>query len=301
MAFVPKLGAFAMAAFKILPSIGKVSSRATTMAYSFPRLENVYHNVVEAKEYEKQREKYVKENIVNKNVEVSTEFEQVLSINHVEWKYREQIKPVLENVTLEIRRGESIALIGESGSGKTTLSDIILGLLHPQKGSVYMDGIDVYGMPEEWAKVIGYVPQSVFLIDDTIRNNVAFGLKNVDDTDIWYALEQAQLKKFVESLPEGLDTMVGEQGIKFSGGQRQRVAIARALFSRPQILVLDEATAALDNETEAAVMEAIDALQGKMTLIIVAHRLSTIRNCDKIYEICNGRAELRKKVDILKG
>jgi ABC-type multidrug transport system fused ATPase/permease subunit len=271
------------------------------MAYSFPRLENVYHNVVEAKEYEKQREKYVKENIVNKNVEVSTEFEQVLSINHVEWKYREQIKPVLENVTLEIRRGESIALIGESGSGKTTLSDIILGLLHPQKGSVYMDGIDVYGMPEEWAKVIGYVPQSVFLIDDTIRNNVAFGLKNVDDTDIWYALEQAQLKKFVESLPEGLDTMVGEQGIKFSGGQRQRVAIARALFSRPQILVLDEATAALDNETEAAVMEAIDALQGKMTLIIVAHRLSTIRNCDKIYEICNGRAELRKKVDILKG
>ena len=301
LAFVPKLGAFAMAAFKILPSIGKVSSRATTMAYSFPRLENVYHNVVEAKEYEKQREKYVKENIVNKNVEVSTEFEQVLSINHVEWKYREQIKPVLENVTLEIRRGESIALIGESGSGKTTLSDIILGLLHPQKGSVYMDGIDVYGMPEEWAKVIGYVPQSVFLIDDTIRNNVAFGLKNVDDTDIWYALEQAQLKKFVESLPEGLDTMVGEQGIKFSGGQRQRVAIARALFSRPQILVLDEATAALDNETEAAVMEAIDALQGKMTLIIVAHRLSTIRNCDKIYEICNGRAELRKKVDILKG
>lgn len=301
LAFVPKLGAFAMAAFKILPSIGKVSSRATTMAYSFPRLENVYHNVVEAKEYELQREKYVKENIVNKNVAVSAEFKQVLSINHVEWKYREQIKPVLENVTLEIRRGESIALIGESGSGKTTLSDIILGLLHPQKGSVYMDGIDVYGMPEEWAKVIGYVPQSVFLIDDTIRNNVAFGLKNVDDADIWYALEQAQLKKFVEGLPERLDTMVGEQGIKFSGGQRQRVAIARALFSRPQILVLDEATAALDNETEAAVMEAIDALQGKMTLIIVAHRLSTIRNCDKIYEICNGRAELRKKADILKG
>ena len=214
------------------------------------------------------------------------------------WQYEGQTRPVLDGVSFEIHKGQSVALIGTSGSGKTTLSDVILGLLTPAKGSVYMDGIDIYTMPKAWAGIVGYVPQSVFLIDDTIRNNVAFGLRDIDDADIWKALEQAQLKAFVETLPAGLDTIVGDRGIKFSGGQRQRVAIARALFNKPEILILDEATAALDNETEKAVMESIDALQGQITMVIVAHRLTTIRNCDSIYEIKDGKAVKRSKSEV---
>ena len=163
-----------------------------------------------------------------------------------------------------------------------------------------MDGVDITTIPLQWSKIIGYVPQSVFLIDDTLRNNVSFGIpeEEIDDELIWQALEQAQLKEFVEKLPNGLDTMVGERGVKFSGGQRQRVAIARALYYNPDILVLDEATSALDAETETAVMEAIEALQGIKTLIIVAHRLSTIRNCNRIVEIKEGQAFLKDKKEL---
>lgn len=166
-----------------------------------------------------------------------------------------------------------------------------------------MDGVDIFTIPHQWAKIIGYVPQSVFLIDDTVRRNVAFGLKEkqINDDKVWEALRQAQLKEFVEELPYGLDTIVGERGVKFSGGQRQRIAIARALYENPDILVLDEATSALDNDTETAVMESIDALQGCKTLIIVAHRLSTVRNCDKIYEVRDGKAVLRNKAEVLSG
>ena len=203
-------------------------------------------------------------------------------------------------MSLTIQKGESVAFIGSSGAGKTTLADVIMGLLRPQSGTVEMDGTDIFTIPHQWARTIGYVPQSVFLIDDTVRSNVAFGLKRSDVSDerVWVALEEAQLKEFVKGLPHGLDTIVGERGVKFSGGQRQRIAIARALYENPDILVLDEATAALDTETENAVMESIDALQGSKTLIIVAHRLTTIRNCDKIYEIKDGIAVERSKADV---
>ena len=205
-----------------------------------------------------------------------------------------------EAFTFTVYKGESIAFIGASGAGKTTLSDIILGLLQPAKGTVEMDGIDVYTIPMQWAHIVGYVPQAIFLMDDTVRNNIAFGLPvdKIEDTYIWDALEKAQLKDFIEKLPYGLDTIVGERGVKFSGGQRQRIAIARALYNKPEILVLDEATAALDNETETAVMESIDALQGQITMIIVAHRLTTIRNCDRIYEIKDGMAVERSKEEV---
>lgn len=296
--FVPKLGSFAMAAFKLLPSIGKISNRVTGIVYHKPRLDNVYNNILEAEKYEKECEEESRRRNRGQEIDKAIEFQEVVSVENIVWQYEGQTKPVLTDVSLCIHKGESVALIGASGSGKTTLSDILLGLLAPEKGSIYMDGIDIYTIPKIWARIVGYVPQNVFLIDDTIRNNVAFGLRDVDDSDIWKALEQAQLKEFVETLPAGLDTIVGDRGIKFSGGQRQRVAIARALFNKPEILILDEATAALDNETEKAVMESIDALQGQITMVIVAHRLTTIRNCDSIYEVKEGRAIRRDKSEV---
>lgn len=301
MNFVPQLGMFAMAAFKILPSVGKVSNRVTMVVYHNPMLDNVYNVIVGANEYEKVQTQYQDMHGGRENDEIDCQFHDNVSIQNITWKYAENKDNVLYDLQLDIKKGESIALIGPSGAGKTTLADIILGLLQPQSGSVYMDGRDVYAMPKQWAKIIGYVPQSVFLMDDTVRANVAFGLMDVDDKRIWDALQDAQIKEFVESLPYGLDTIVGERGVKFSGGQRQRIAIARALYNNPQILVLDEATSALDNETENAVMEAVEALQGKMTLIIVAHRLTTIRNCDKIYEIKDGKAIERDKEEVMVG
>ncbi len=296
--FVPKLGSFAMAAFKLLPSIGKISNRVTGIVYHKPRLDNVYNNILEAEKYEKECEEESRRRNRGQEIDKAIEFQEVVSVENIVWQYEGQTKPVLTDVSLCIHKGESVALIGASGSGKTTLSDILLGLLAPEKGSIYMDGIDIYTIPKIWARIVGYVPQSVFLIDDTIRNNVAFGLRDVDDSDIWKALEQAQLKAFVETLPAGLDTIVGDRGIKFSGGQRQRVAIARALFNKPEILILDEATAALDNETEKAVMESIDALQGQITMVIVAHRFTTIHNCDSIYEVIEGKAIRRDKSEV---
>lgn len=303
--FIPKLGAFAMAAFKIFPSIGKLANRMNGIIYNLPGFNNVYSIMVEADLFEEEQKKYVEThgNIEKlKDVEDNLQFNEQLSIENVFWKYNKANKPVLTNAGLIVHKGESIAFIGASGAGKTTLADIILGLLHPQSGSVKMDGIDVYTIPKEWAHIVGYVPQAVFLIDDTVRNNISFGLPGelVTDEEIWTALERAQLAEFIHSLPDGLDTVVGERGVKFSGGQKQRIAIARALYNKPEILVLDEATAALDNETESAVMESIDALQGQITMIIVAHRLTTIRNCDRIYEIKDGVAVERNKAEVLK-
>lgn len=298
--FVPTLGAFAMGAFRLLPSISKISSRINDIVFHKEGLYNCYLNIQEVRELEKERhDRYLVEQ--NKiNMEANLIFKNELVIDKICWKYKNAIKDILTCLSLTIRKGESVALIGASGAGKTTLADIILGLLEPQKGTVKMDGIDIFAIPHQWSKIIGYVPQTVYLIDDTVRSNIAFGLSEdmVDDEKIWRALEQAQLKGFVENLPRKLDTFVGERGVKLSGGQRQRIAIARALYEDPDILVLDEATSALDTETETAVMESIDALQGTKTLIIVAHRLSTIRNCDTIYEISNGAAQKKSKHEI---
>lgn len=299
--FIPKLATFAVAAFRILPSISKIANRMTGLIYNRPGLIEVYQNMTEMHHYAERMQQYIVDKKMDIEVPENLEFQKQLSINHVFWQYENQNVPVLTDVQFTIQKGESIAFIGASGAGKTTLSDIILGLLQPSKGTVEMDGIDVYAIPMQWAHIVGYVPQSVFLIDDTVRNNIAFGLpqNKIMDEDIWDALEKAQLKNFIEQLPYGLDTIVGERGVRLSGGQRQRVAIARALYNKPEILVLDEATAALDNETETAVMESIDALQGRITMIIVAHRLTTIRNCDKLYEIKDGVAIERNKEEVL--
>lgn len=299
--FIPKLAIFAMSAFKILPSVGKITSRINSLVYYRPTLENVYNNLKMAISYEDEMERYINEHSKEKKLEKDIQLNKELSIEHVGWKYPNQKNEVLTDASLTIRKGESVAFIGSSGAGKTTLADIILGLLQPQQGTIMMDGIDIYTILKPWARIVGYVPQAVFLMDDTVKNNIVFGVskEEIQEDLVWSALEKAQLKDFIEGLPNGLETIVGERGIRFSGGQKQRIAIARALYNKPEILVLDEATAALDNETETAVMESIDALQGKITLIIVAHRLTTIRNCDKVYEIKDGKAILRDKDEVL--
>ncbi len=289
--FLPQLGAFAIAAFRILPSLGRISSGINTIVYNCPYLNATYECLKEVNYYEDNKEQ----------PQIGEDEEKVVFINElelkeIEWSYPNSDKKILENAGLTIKKGTSVAFIGQSGAGKTTLADIILGLLVPQKGHVMVDGIEISQIPNQWSNMIGYVPQSIYLTDDTIRNNVAFGIDadKIDEEQIWKVLEQAQIKQFVEELPEGIDTVVGERGIRFSGGQKQRIAIARALYCNPDILVLDEATSALDNETEEAVMDAIDALHGHKTIIVIAHRLSTIENCDKVYEVADKNIIMRK-------
>lgn len=275
--FIAQLGVFVVAAYRLLPSVNKFSVNLNQIIFFNPSLNVAYDNIQASKEY-------MKTGIDGKD-SVDIGFEHSIEIKDVIWKYETEEKKVLENVSLQINKGDSVAIIGESGSGKTTLADILLGLYKPVQGEVLVDGKDIYSNLKQWAEIISYVPQTVYLLDDTVKNNVVFGHSEADEAKVWKALEQAQLKTFIESLPNGLDTIVGEAGVRFSGGQRQRIAIARALYNNPSVLVLDEATAALDNDTEAAVMEAIDSLKGKKTLIIIAHRLSTIKNCNKVYEV----------------
>ncbi len=294
--YMTRLGAVAMAAFRLFPSMGRLTTNTNGMVYNRVRLDYVYDTL---KEIENDKDYIAR---LSENKDETMSFEKEVEIKDVVWRYPEGQEDVLKGAGFTIKKGESIALIGPSGAGKTTMADVILGLLKPQKGQILLDGKDVYEHPAAWAKIIGYVPQAVYLTDDTIRCNVAFGIdvKEIDEKRVWDALEEAQLADFVKSLPEGLETNVGERGVRLSGGQRQRIAIARALYDDPKILVLDEATSALDNETETAVMEAIDSLQGSKTMIIVAHRLSTIRNCNKIFEISGGKATLRDKEEVLR-
>lgn len=284
--FVLNIAAFAVSAFRIMPSLGRIANAVNNILFNIPALN---------KTYETTKMKNVLENrgeILDDKRQGDFCFKKEISLKNICWRYEGGQEDTIHYLNLTIKKGDAIAFIGESGTGKSTIADIILGLFRPQQGEICVDGIDIKKMPERWSKMIGYVPQSVYLLDDTIRNNIAFGIEEdkIDEGKIWDVLEQAQMKSYVEKLPEGLDTMLGERGIRFSGGQRQRIAIARALYFDPDILILDEATSALDNKTEEAVMEAVDMLQGWKTLIIIAHRLSTIKKCNHVYEILDGQA-----------
>lgn len=296
-ALIPTLGVFALGAFRILPAIGRISSGVNNIVFFIPSIQEMYDNFKEVEENADAEEW----DASGADAEGRLAFEKTIDVKNLSWKYPNMDQYVLENVNLTIHKGESVALIGASGSGKTTLADILLGLLVPEEGDILLDGNSALHSPAQWGNLISFVSQAFYLNDDTIRNNVAFGVeeKKIDDAAVWKALGQAQLKEFVEGLPNGIDTVVGERGVRFSGGQRQRIAIARALYANPDILILDEATAALDNETEAAVMEAVEHLQGEITLIIIAHRLTTIRNCDKVYEVKQGKVTERSKEEVL--
>nr|WP_283248178.1 ABC transporter ATP-binding protein [Bacillus sp. FJAT-50079] len=285
---VSTMALFAMAAFRLMPSINRVVAMITMIRYSQPALSVIYEDLYLDKEKSLNQNENQKSEVINNGNRI---FTNSIKLKEVSFRYPGQKEYSVKDVSLTIPIGQSVAFIGESGAGKTTIVDIILGLFQPERGQILVDDKNLYEQKSLWQQKIGYIPQSIFLSDDTIRGNVAFGidLEIIDDDEVWRALEQAQLKEFVKTLPDKLDTTVGERGVRLSGGQRQRIGIARALYHNPEILFMDEATSALDNETEKEIMKAIDGLKGDKTLIIIAHRLSTIENCDIVYKISDGR------------
>jgi ABC-type multidrug transport system fused ATPase/permease subunit len=275
---IPTVGLFAVTSFKVLPSINKMVSSKQTLKVSRSTIETIHHDL----------DLPIAVNSPNRNVDF--QFENVV-VDHLDFKYEQSENLVLSNINVRILSGEAVGFVGQSGSGKSTLIDIVLGLLEPQNGSVLINGQTIESVKRSWQQQIGYIPQTIFLMDDSLRRNVAIGIADaeIDEVAISEALKSAQLEEFIGSLPEGLDTVVGERGVRLSGGQRQRIGIARALYHRPSVLVLDEATSSLDTETEHGVMQAVQALQGDKTVIIVAHRLSTVEYCDRLYRLDAGR------------
>ena len=281
---LPVLASFAVAAFKLLPSVGKVSNYMNNITFLKPSIDLIYHDLKETEDME---------NVLIEDPDDAAQHQDSPSgirIENLFYRYPKTENDVLKGVSFNVALGTSIGLIGESGAGKSTLADVILGILYPRAGRVMYGSMNVHEYPLKWAEKLAYIPQAIYLADESIRKNVAFGIDDgdIDENRVWEALEEAQLSSFVHSLPEGLDTEVGERGVRLSGGQRQRIGIARALYGNPEILVLDEATSALDSETETAVMEAIERLHGRKTLIIIAHRLTTIKNCEFIYRVEDG-------------
>ena len=277
--FVQTLAVFAVAAFRLLPSVNKMASYVGNIMHSGVVVDEMTSRIQETRK---------KEKTLSSTTTEKVPFEKQIAINKMSFCYEGADEAVLRDINLVIGKNDAVAFTGKSGAGKTTLVDIILGLLKPQSGNVEVDNWDISQSPKAWQTKIGYIPQNIYMLDDTIRNNITFGKTNYSDQDIKDALREAQLLDFVEGLPNGLDTVIGEQGARLSGGQRQRIGIARALIRKPELLVLDEATSALDAETEKAVMESIDHLHGKLTMIIIAHRLTTIEKCDYRYIVENG-------------
>lgn len=291
--FVPQLSAFAIAAFRLMPSIGKLNAYINSINYCRPSLNLIYEDL-------KAIEDCKGEDAYKPDKDANASFKEAINVNNVVYRYPDSDEDVINNVSMNIKKGTTVAFIGSSGAGKTTLADIILGLLVPDKGDICVDKWSIRDNPNKWHSMLGYIPQTIYLTDDSIRRNIAFGVneEDIDDEAVNRAIEEAQLSDFVKTLPEGVNTFVGDRGVRLSGGQRQRIGIARALYRNPQILVLDEATSALDNETETAVMEAIDNLHGNKTMIIIAHRLTTIRNADVIYEVAQGQVSKKTKAEI---
>lgn len=275
---LPTLGLFAAAAFRLMPSVNRILGAVQSLRYGLPIIDNLSSEL----------------NLAAPELPAvhppMAPFRSTLELDRVTYSHPGTADPVLNEVSLTIKHGESIGFIGTSGAGKSTLVDILLGLYMPDSGEVRVDGVNIRTNLRRWQDQIGYVPQTIFMTDDTLRRNVAFGLadEQIDDTAVRRAIQAAQLDEFVASLPKGLEAVVGERGIRLSGGQRQRIGIARALYHDPSVLVLDEATSSLDAATEQNVMQAVEALHGRKTVLIVAHRLSTIERCDRLYRVEKG-------------
>ena len=278
-ALLPTLGVFAAAAFRLMPSASRLLAAVQSIRYTRPVVDTLHREIL------------LIEDAAQPTQSQPTPFEHSIALENVSFRYPGAAAPALDRINLVIRQGSSVGFIGGSGAGKSTLVDVILGLLTPAEGQVTVDGRNIQADLRGWQDCIGYVPQSIFLTDDTLRRNVAFGIADadIDDAAVARAIRSAQLVEFVGTLPDGLKTVVGERGVRLSGGQRQRIGIARALYHDPPVLVLDEATSALDTLTEQGVMDAVNALQGSKTILIVAHRLSTVSRCDQIYRMMDGK------------
>jgi len=283
-AIIPIMALFAMAIVRLMPAIRKLTTDYTYLVYNIVSLNPIYEDL---KELETDRKLFIadrrKGDILN--------LEKIIEAKDVHYCYPESDEQALNGVSFAIPKGHAVAFVGSSGAGKTTVVDLLLGLLKPESGTIEVDGKNIQDNLSAWQQNIGYIPQSIYLADETLRSNIAFGLpeKEIEEDKIRQAIESAQLRELVERLPGGLDTVIGENGTRLSGGQRQRVGIARALYHNPQVLVMDEATSALDNITEKEITRAIEALKGDRTIIMIAHRLTTVENCDLLYLMKEGK------------
>lgn len=279
------LATLAAAAFVLLPSVNRINNQITSIAYFEPFFMGVSDNLQDEISGEKVDMSFAAD------AEEKLPVKKSIELKNITYAYPGTDKLIFDHADMMIPVGASVGIVGTTGAGKSTLADILLGLLEVQEGVICADGTDVKEHYRRWLKNIGYIPQMIFMLDDTIRRNVAFGIpdEKIDEERLWEVLKEAQLDQFIRTLPEGLDTEVGERGIRLSGGQRQRISIARALYHDPEVLILDEATSALDNDTEKAIMDSINLLQGRKTLIIIAHRLQTIEKCDIVYRVQDGK------------
>ena len=282
-ALVPTIGFIGMAALRLLPVIHGLSNSLVHLRHNRFAVGWLYTDLIKLKESPKS---------VWESSTKSTngEFHELV-LDGIQYFYPESKMPALDQISLRIQEGETVGFIGPSGAGKTTLVDLILGLLKPSKGSLLYNGEELKGSLSRWQSQIAYLPQQVFLIDNTLRNNVALGINDneIDDQLVHGSLNNASLQEFVDTLPQGIETKLGERGVRLSGGQRQRVAIARAFYHGRNVLVMDEATSALDHETESEIVEEIKRLKGKKTIIVIAHRLTTVQHCDRIYYLEKGK------------
>jgi ATP-binding cassette, subfamily B, bacterial PglK len=273
------LGLFAYVGLRTLPSLQKIVGGLNNIRFAGPAMDHVHRDMRLIDEIERPTD----------HVEVT--FDETLALEHVSFVYPQTDHPAIADVDVTIRPGEVVGICGPTGGGKTTLTDLIAGILPPTHGRVAVDGTDIQDAIPSWFTKLGVVPQMVFLTDDTLARNIALGVpdEEIDEEALWEAVRLAQLEDFVASLPDGLDSDVGERGVRVSGGQRQRVAIARALYRRPEVLIFDEGTSALDSATEAVLMSSLERLRGTHTILLVAHRLATVRNCDTILYLDQGR------------
>ena len=284
------LSTLGAAAFVLLPAVNRINNQILAITYCKPPFMGVSDN----------RQEEIRDNKVDMSfaadVEEKLPLERAVELRDIVYAYPNTDRLIFDHADLTIPKGSSVGIVGTSGAGKSTIVDILLGLLEVKSGRIYADGREVKTEYRRFLKNIGYIPQMIFMLDDTIRRNVAFGVpeEKIDEARVWEVLREARLDEFVRTLPEGLDTGIGERGIRLSGGQRQRIGIARALYHDPEILILDEATSALDNDTEAAIMESINRLHGRKTLVIIAHRLQTIEKCDLVYRVEDGKAVIER-------
>lgn len=282
---IPTLTVFAAAVVRLMPCATRINTYLNNISFFEPFLMGVSDNLQDEINHPDLKREFAKDE------QEKMPIHKAITLKDITYAYPNTEKLIFDHADMEIPIGKAVGIVGTTGAGKSTVVDILLGLLKMQSGTVYADDTDIHSDYYGWLKNVGYIPQMIFMLDDTIRRNVAFGVsdEHINEERVWEVLKEAQLDEFIRTLPEGLDTSIGERGIRLSGGQRQRIGIARSLYNDPDVLIMDEATSALDNDTEAAIIESINRLHGKKTLVIIAHRLQTIENCDMIYRVENGK------------